>query len=331
MFNTTKVCSYITIILFAFFQNIYAQDPAFTQFYANPIYLNPAMAGSANCPRLSLNHRNQWPSLKGAYLTTSFSYDKGVELLHGGIGLQVLNDMQGEGALSNTQISAIYSYQLQINENITLLTGLQATYQQRALDKSKLFFGDQIDPNYGFVLMTQENVNLFADNINYTDFSTGLLIFSKKYFLGLAIHHLTEPDDAFISESYLPRRLTVHTGTNIPIGKYKSMGIVMEGPYITPNLLYMSQNGAQQLNIGLSLTNASFSGGLYFRNNISNSDAILIVIGYESNGLRLGYSYDYTISELMGASGGAHEVSLTLQMACRTKRKKLKAIKCPKF
>ena len=109
------------------------------------------------------------------------------------------------------------------------------------------------------------------------------------------------------------------------------MGIVMEGPYITPNLLYMSQNGAQQLNIGLSLTNASFSGGLYFRNNISNSDAILIVIGYESNGLRLGYSYDYTISELMGASGGAHEVSLTLQMACRTKRKKLKAIKCPKF
>ena len=179
--------------------------------------------------------------------------------------------------------------------------------------------------------MTQENVNLFADNINYTDFSTGLMIFSKKYFLGLAIHHLTEPDDAFISESYLPRRLTVHTGTNIPIGKYKSMGIVMEGPYITPNLLYMSQNGAQQLNIGLSLTNASFSGGLYFRNNISNSDAILIVIGYESNGLRLGYSYDYTISELMGASGGAHEVSLTLQMACRTKRKKLKAIKCPKF
>ena len=114
------------LILIGFKNEVKAQDPAFSQFFANPLYLNPAMAGSANCPRLSLNHRNQWPSLKGAYLTTSFSYDKGVELLHGGIGLQVLNDMQGEGALSNTQISAIYSYQLQINENITLLTGLQA-------------------------------------------------------------------------------------------------------------------------------------------------------------------------------------------------------------
>jgi hypothetical protein len=87
----------------------------------------------------------------------------------------------------------------------------------------------------------------------------------------------------------------------------------------------------KQLNLGLSLTNQSFSGGLYFRNNLTNSDAVLVVLGYESNGLRLGYSYDYTISELMGSSGGAHEVSLTIQMACRNKRKKLKAIKCPKF
>jgi len=47
--------------------------------------------------------------------------------------------------------------------------------------------------------------------------------------------------------------------------------------------------------------------------------------------MRLGYSYDYTVSELSGASGGAHEVSLTVQLACRDKRKKLKAIKCPKF
>ena len=44
-----------------------AQDPEFTQFYANPIYLNPAMAGTHGCPRLNLNHRNQWPSLSGAF------------------------------------------------------------------------------------------------------------------------------------------------------------------------------------------------------------------------------------------------------------------------
>ncbi|PJC62051.1 MAG: hypothetical protein CO022_06595, partial [Flavobacteriales bacterium CG_4_9_14_0_2_um_filter_32_27] len=37
--------------------NVYGQDPEFTQFYANQLYLNPAFAGSSYCPKLSLNHR----------------------------------------------------------------------------------------------------------------------------------------------------------------------------------------------------------------------------------------------------------------------------------
>ena len=74
------------IAFFAFSEMVFAQDPAFTQFYGNPIYLNPAMAGSAYCPRIVMNHRNQWPNLKGAFVTTSFSYDKNVEELHGGVG-----------------------------------------------------------------------------------------------------------------------------------------------------------------------------------------------------------------------------------------------------
>jgi type IX secretion system PorP/SprF family membrane protein len=327
-----RILAFAITILAVSSQVTFAQDAAFTQFYANPLYLNPAMAGSAYCPRVSMNHRNQWPSLKSAFITNSISYDRNIEALHGGLGLQIFNDIQGEGALSNTQVSLIYSYQLQVSKKLTVLSGIQASYQQRALDKTKLFFGDQIDPNYGFVYPTQENVALFADNISYTDISLGLMAFTKKYFFGMALHHLTEPEDAFISNSYLPKRLTIHTGANFPIGKARSMGLIMDdGPFITPNLLYMSQNGARQLNVGLSLTNQSFSGGLYFRNNLTNSDAVLVVLGYESNGIRLGYSYDYTISELMGSSGGAHEVSLTIQMACRNKRKKLKAIKCPKF
>jgi len=321
----------MAVVFFALSQTAQAQDPSFTQFYGNPLYLNPAMAGSANCPRISMNHRNQWPSLKGAYVTNSISIDKNVEVLHGGVGLQILNDMQGEGALSNTQVNVMYSYQLQASKKLTILTGIQASYQQRALDKTKLFFGDQIDPNYGFVFQTNEPLANFADNVSYADVSLGLMAFTSKYFAGMAMHHITEPEDAFIATSNLPRRLTVHAGANFPVGKAKSMGLVMDGPFITPNILYMSQNGAQQLNMGLSLTNESLSGGLYLRNNFSNPDAILVVIGYEANGIRMGYSYDYTISELMGASGGAHEVSLTIELACREKRKKLKAIKCPKF
>ena len=326
-----RLLALMAVIFIALSQTAQAQDPAFTQFYGNPLYLNPAMAGSANCPRISMNHRNQWPSLKGAFISSSISIDKNVEALHGGVGIQVLNDIQGEGALTNTQVSAMYSYQLQASRKLTVLTGVQATYQQRALDKTKLHFGDEIDPNYGFVFPTQENVGQFADNVSYADISLGMMAFTKKYFAGFAMHHITQPDDAFITTSYLPRKLTVHAGANFAVGRGKNMGLVMDGPFITPNVLYMTQNGAEQLNVGMSLTNDSFSGGLYFRNNFSNADAVLVVLGYEANGMRLGYSYDYTVSELAGVSGGAHEVSLTVQLACRDKRKKLKAIKCPKF
>jgi type IX secretion system PorP/SprF family membrane protein len=326
-----RLLALMAVLFIALSQTAQAQDPAFTQFYGNPLYLNPAMAGSANCPRISMNHRNQWPSLKGAFISSSISIDKNVEALHGGVGIQVLNDIQGEGALTNTQVSAMYSYQLQASRKLTVLTGVQATYQQRALDKTKLHFGDEIDPNYGFVFPTQENVGQFADNVSYADISIGMMAFTKKYFAGFAMHHITQPDDAFITTSYLPRKLTVHAGANFAVGRGKNMGLVMDGPFITPNVLYMTQNGAEQLNVGMSLTNDSFSGGLYFRNNFSNADAVLVVLGYEANGMRLGYSYDYTVSELAGVSGGAHEVSLTVQLACRDKRKKLKAIKCPKF
>jgi len=322
---------FMAVVFFALSQTAQAQDAAFTQFYGNPLYLNPAMAGSANCPRISMNHRTQWPNLKGAFYTNSISFDKNVEVLHGGVGLQVLSDIQGEGLLSNTQVNVMYSYQLQASRKLTVLTGIQASYQQRALDKTKLHFGDEIDPSYGFVRDTGEKLSQFADGVSYADVSLGAIAFTKKYFVGMAIHHITEPEDAFIATSNLPKRFTLHAGTNFAVGKTRSMGITVDGPFVTPNILYMSQNGAQQLNIGMSLTNQSLSGGLYFRNNFSNWDAVLIVLGYTANGIRLGYSYDYTISKLMGLTGGAHEVSLTLQLACKEKRKKLKAIKCPKF
>src|SRR6185295_17434324 len=56
--------------------DLLAQDPEFTQFYANPLYLNPAFAGTARCPRICLNYRNQWPGISGTYVTYSASYDQ---------------------------------------------------------------------------------------------------------------------------------------------------------------------------------------------------------------------------------------------------------------
>ena len=64
-----KKAIFSLILIAAFFciptQKAYAQDPEFTQFYANPLYLNPAFAGTGRCPRIIMNYRNQWPAISG--------------------------------------------------------------------------------------------------------------------------------------------------------------------------------------------------------------------------------------------------------------------------
>ena len=57
-------------------KQVRAQDPIFSQYYANPIYLNPAFAGTAHCARMTFNYRNQWPALTGQFITTSAAFDK---------------------------------------------------------------------------------------------------------------------------------------------------------------------------------------------------------------------------------------------------------------
>ncbi|HNK40471.1 MAG TPA: PorP/SprF family type IX secretion system membrane protein, partial [Flavobacteriales bacterium] len=134
----------------------WGQDPQFTQFYANPLYLNPAFAGTARCPRVVLNYRNQWPALSGTFVTTSASYDQDVRGILGGLGLLVTNDQAGKGTLTTTTISGIYSYTQAVSRKFSIKAGFQATYFQKSLDWNKLTFGDMIDPNRGFIYQTND-------------------------------------------------------------------------------------------------------------------------------------------------------------------------------
>ena len=89
-----------------------AQDPAFSQFYSNPLYLNPAFAGAYNngCPTATLNYRDQWPGIGRTYVTYSFSYDQHVEALGGGLGVMLAQDKSGSGNLNTLHASLSVSY-----------------------------------------------------------------------------------------------------------------------------------------------------------------------------------------------------------------------------
>ena len=280
--------------------------------------MNPAFAGTARCPRICMNYRNQWPNLSGRYVTYSVSGDMHLDALAGGIGILVTTDDQAHGTLKTTNASLIYSYQAVINREFSLKFGLQATYMQKSLDVQNLHFGDMIDARRGFVWNTREAIP--SPNKSNADFSAGLLGYSKHYFFGFAANHITQPDEGLLGVSKLPVKFTAHAGAVIPLEKGGES-------YISPNILFQSQQKFSQLNLGLYYVKGSFVAGLWYR----NSDAVIALVGIQNDNFKVGYSYDVTVSKLAGNTAGAHEISVQIQFECKAKRKKYRTISCPSF
>ncbi len=312
-----------TICYFAANNNACAQDPAFTQFYANPLYLNPAFAGTNKCPRLVMNYRNQWPALSGNFATYSASYDQYVDVVNGGLGFYVLHDNAGRGTLTSLSLNGIYSYQVSLSDQVSMVAGFQASYFQRSLDWGSLTFGDQIDPRRGFIYSTQDTPR--GGKVDNVDFSTGFVIYSETFYGGVAVHHLFEPNESLIvQESPLERKYTVHAGAKLYLNKdFKGESETS----ISPNILYQRQFDFEQINVGLYAQKGPMILGAWYR----LEDSFILLVGVESEMFKIGYSYDLTTNRLTTQTAGSHEVSATFTFNCKPAKKKFRAISCPAF
>lgn len=334
----------LTFLLLAGHVGTYAQDPQYTQFYANQQMLNPAFAGAALGPRVTLNYRAQWVSIPGSYRQTAAGYDQ--PLMIGktlqGVGVLVHSDRAGEGNLSKTYINANYSFALQFGRRgheQYLRFGLGGGIEQANIDFAKLRFSDQIDPREGFVRATNEVFNnqpRFNPDVHF-----GLAYYNQHAWAGVSAHHLTEPHQTFISNlrdqsTKLPRKYTVTAGLRFPVGQPNDPEKVV----ISPAVLFMTQRNFNQLNLGTYLTIEPMVFGLWYRTNYNNfsgdfiaSDAIAGLIGFRQGIFSIGYSYDYTISRLTnGISGGSHELAVVVEFE-RNKPSVFKHRKmpCPRF
>ncbi|MEY3438008.1 MAG: hypothetical protein RL265_593 [Bacteroidota bacterium] len=208
----------ITAVSFLFIiGTVSAQDPTFTQFYANPLYLNPALAGSNNCGRIASNYRNEWPQLTGNYITYSASYDQYFKNISGGFGILATHDQQGQGTIKTTMLGLIYSYHATLTRKWKLLFGVRAAWYQKSLDWDKLTFGDMIDPRRGFIYATGDVPR--GGTRGFFDASAGTVIYNKNFFAGVAMHHLNTPNESMIiGDSRLPIRVTAHMGAEIQLG-----------------------------------------------------------------------------------------------------------------
>jgi len=314
-----------------------AQDPELTQFYAAPVYTNPAMAGTAVCAngaagRVNINYRNQWPSLPGTFRSYSLSWDQHIPSIGGGLGAMVFHDVAGSGLLTSTTVSGVYSYMLPLGrgKNAAVMRfGLQGALAFKSLDWNRLRFGDQIVPTQGFVNMTGEQKP--SQSISYPNFNAGMMIYNSKFYGGFAAHNITQPNWSFYDnpDEILPIRYTVHAGGNIKYG-----GNRFTEDNISPNALFMVQRNFTQLNLGFYANRGPLVTGLWFRQTFGNyntSDAIILLVGFRKDRFKFGYSYDFTVSDGRSAIPSSHEVSAAIDWCVPPGSKPFRPLKCPEF
>ena len=236
----------------------------------------------------------------------------------------VTTDQAGQGTLNTTTVSGTSSYQLSILRKFSLKVGFQATYFQKSLDWSKLTFGDQIDPRRGFIYNTNDVPR--GGKVGNADFSAGVLGYTDIYFVGVAVHHLTQPNESLIvGTSKLPMKITGHAGAAIPLG--------MRGKYgdartrIAPNVLFQQQAAFRQLNLGLYVDHGPITAGVWYR----TRDSFIMLIGFHTEKFKFGYSYDLTTSKLTTRTAGSHEVSMQRQCNGKPKKRGFRVVDCHTF
>lgn len=316
-----------------------AQDAQYSQFYASPLYLNPAFAGANSCSRVASSYRQQWPGIPGKFTSYLVSFDHNFPSKNSSIGVLITRDQAGSGQLASTSGSAMYAYQLNLSRKWTLSTGFQGTYTMRNINFYNLTFTDQ--------LVTGSSSTIEApayESVQYFDVSSGMVLFSRRFWAGFAAHHLNTPNQALINdESPLPMKLSFHSGIQLPTGTSDDAKKKINERNITPTINYRHQGRFDQLDLGFYYTYSPVVLGVWYRgipvmksfnDNIIN-DGFIFVAGFTKDRFNFGYSYDVTISRLASSTRGSHEISLSYQFcdpnALKKKRKVQKFIPCAKF
>jgi len=315
-----------------------AQDPHFSQFFASPLTLNPAFTGKFDGSwRLAANHRDQWPSIPKAYVTTSASFDFPImqkripENDVFGVGISAVSDASANSQLKLNYGSLSLSYHKALDENgyNTIGAGFQGTYSSMNLDVSKLTFEDMLTQN-GFTGTTSD-ILTNGNNQSYFDVNAGVLYSGStngenNFYLGASMYHINRPKVSFKDKNwFLSGRVTVHGG-----GTFFLSDVVS----VSTSIIHQIQNKASETTlggaIGLNANNDNANPtnvfiGTWMRIN----DALIPYIGLEFNGLRIGASYDVNISSLKAATanrGGSEFSIIYIKRPAESK-----GIPCPRF
>lgn len=333
----TQPILFTALFLFGCAQALHAQDPRFSQYYASPWNLNPALNGVFNGKwRATVNYRDQWGSFLSPvpFRTYAASFEHRLQLGYGddyaSIGVGAMHDEAGTARFSQDKVQLGGAILKQLSggrrqADHYLSAGAQIGYGQNSIDWGRLWFSRQFDPSSETpnTSLSNDEPNANASSKGYLDFNAGLLwyaVFENDgfFYLGGAMHHLNRPKISLAADENetLYTRVTGHMGAQLPLNEHVSL---------VPSALVMAQGPAFETDLGLNLrySNNDFNelalrAGAWARvgNKLQKglqADAITVVGMVELSRWMLGLSYDITVSSLTQANNarGAFEISLT--------------------
>ena len=318
-----------------------AQDPNFSQFFASPLTLNPALTGKFNGQyRIAGNYRNQWPTINNAFTTYTVSVDASIlknnipEIDQFGVGLMAFSDQSGNGILKNNYVALSTAYHKGLDENgfNQIGAGFQATYVNKRLDITNLKFEDQLT-SLGFTGVTSEIFNANQINVSYLDVNAGILFNGttngdNNYYAGVSMYHINRPKESFMGgQFFLPARVTFQAGGMVPVGEY-------DGVHFSANHSRQANatntviGGAYMLNLNQDNINPT---NLYLGSWVRFGDAVIPYIGLEFGEFHIGATYDVNLSSLNPASNMRGGAEISLIYIKQPRDPNAKKLNCPKF
>lgn len=347
---------YVCFGLFALLSlcTIRAQEARFAQFYASPLYTNPALTGVMEGQlRFTANYRELYTSILGneGFKTIAAGLEIRRPVGRGnffGFGAQFLRD-QAAGNFTRNQGVISGSFQKKLaggrrGPSYFLVGGAQLGFGQNGFDVQKLWFSNQffVDPSSraAFIDRGLSSGETFGQNSSglYLDFNAGLLWYgvidkNLSFYVGGAAFHLNEPNISYIGASDpLRRRIVGHAGAELGLGS--------SGFSILPAAIVQLQGPATSITSGANFRytqkdwkEVALRAGLWLHasNRIDKiaADAAIVTAVLELEQLQFGLSYDLTINDLKRSNNGrgAFEISMIFTQKANYRSK----VECPKF
>jgi type IX secretion system PorP/SprF family membrane protein len=323
------------------FFSLKAQDPNFSQFFASPLTLNPALTGKFDGVfRVAGNYRNQWPTINNAFTTATISMDAGIlrntipDYDQFGVGIMAFTDKSGNGVLQNNFLALSTAYHKALDENgfHQIGLGFQGTYVNKRLDIASLKFESMLRSD-GFTGLMDESFSSNQIKLSYFDMNLGVLYNgttdgSNNFYFGASMYHVNHPKETFKQGNYLlDPRVTIQAGGMVPVGEYNAFHFSANHSR-QANATNTVIGGAYMINVAQDLGNPT---NLYLGSWYRFGDAIIPYVGLEFGEFQLGASYDVNTSSLKPASNMRGGAEISLIYIKKHTDPNAKKLNCPKF